>query len=151
MRSCTKEHVKDIHGIVKSTSSYPLFQSLLTPLVIQFTFLLIRENFVSMWDWLELSTEKSVSWGHWYVLTAELFWGTYSDWQIMLQSGIYTVTSDYKSWAYILSQAIFDGLIQGWAYIRGGGLIHGRSFVLVINKSDIKQVSHKQENKVNMY
>ena len=39
------------------------------------------------------------------------------------------------------------GLIQGWAYIRGG-LIHGRSFVLVINKSDInKLVMHKQENK----
>jgi hypothetical protein len=28
-----------------------------------------------------------------------------------------------------------------------GGLIHGRSFVLAINKSDIKQVSQKQENK----
>jgi hypothetical protein len=29
-----------------------------------------------------------------------------------------------------------------------GGLIYGRSFVLVINKSDShKQVSHKQENK----
>jgi hypothetical protein len=37
------------------------------------------------------------------------------------------------------------GLYKG-GLIYGGGLIHGRSFVLVINKSD-KQVSHKQENK----
>ena len=35
------------------------------------------------------------------------------------------------------------GLIYGGG---GGGLIHGQSFVLVINKSNIKQVSYKQEN-----
>ena len=55
-----------------------------------------------------------------------------------------------------ISQAIFDGLIQGGggglyrggAYI-GGGLIHGRSFVLVINKSDInKSVINR---KINIY
>ena len=38
------------------------------------------------------------------------------------------------------------GLYKG-GLIYGGGLIHGRSFVLAINKSDIKQVSQKQENK----
>jgi hypothetical protein len=38
------------------------------------------------------------------------------------------------------------GLYKG-GLIYGGGLIHGQSFVLVINKSDIKQVNHKQENK----
>ena len=32
---------------------------------------------------------------------------------------------------------IFDGLIQGGLYM--GGLIHGRSFVLVINKSVINR------------
>ena len=42
------------------------------------------------------------------------------------------------------------GLYKGELIYGGGGLIHGRSFVLVINKSDHvrhKQVSHKQENK----
>jgi hypothetical protein len=39
------------------------------------------------------------------------------------------------------------GLYKGGGGLYTGGLIHGRSFVLVINKSDIKQVSHKQENK----
>jgi hypothetical protein len=35
------------------------------------------------------------------------------------------------------------------AYTRGGGLIHGQSFVLVINKSDInKSVINR---KINMY
>ena len=45
---------------------------------------------------------------------------------------------------------IFDGLILGGAYIYGwalGGLIHGRSFVLVINKSDInKSVLNREIN-----
>ena len=37
----------------------------------------------------------------------------------------------------------------GGAYIRGGGLIHGRSFVLAINKSDInKSVINR---KINMF
>jgi hypothetical protein len=41
--------------------------------------------------------------------------------------------------------AIFDGLIQAGAYIQGGGeLIHGQSFVSVINKSVINR-------KINMY
>jgi hypothetical protein len=42
------------------------------------------------------------------------------------------------------------GLYKGGLYTGGGGLIHGRSFVLVINNNKSarhKQVSHKQENK----
>jgi hypothetical protein len=38
------------------------------------------------------------------------------------------------------------GLYKG-GRLNTGGLIHERSFVLAINKSDIKQVSQKQENK----
>ena len=34
---------------------------------------------------------------------------------------------------------LYKGGLYTGAYIRGGGLIHGRSFVLVINKSDINK------------
>jgi hypothetical protein len=41
------------------------------------------------------------------------------------------------------------GLYKGGLIYRGGGLIHGQSFVLLINKSDInKSVINR---KINMY
>jgi hypothetical protein len=66
-----------------------------------------------------------------------------------------------QGWAYTGVGLYKGGLIQGWAYTRVGLytddllctctctiFIHGRSFVLVINKSDInKSVINRKINK----
>ena len=61
IRPRTKEHIKDVHRVVKSTTGAPLLQGLFTTLVIQFTFLLIRQDFVCMGDGFELQVRKSLS------------------------------------------------------------------------------------------
>ena len=59
VRVGTKEHIKYIHRVMKTASRSATFlESLFTSLIIQVSFLFIRENFISIRYFLKLYKKK---------------------------------------------------------------------------------------------